>query len=100
MKKWGLYIVVAILGVIFTVMGMFNSEQVGFDYILGKTTLPLIAVMMLSFLFGALLTMSVFGVKAMYWKSRARTFEAQLAYEYDKMDKAQIQAEFEKSRQA
>lgn len=100
MKKLGLYLSVLVLAVLFFVFGLFNKAQVQFDYILGSTQLPLVFVMLICFVCGALLTQIVFGLKFLYWKNRAVALEKMLAHEYKAQDKAQVRAEFEQSHQA
>lgn len=98
MKRWGLYIVVIVLGILFAVLGLFNSTEVNFDYVVAQKEIPLIFVMLISFVFGALLTLLVFGIKSLYWRSRALALEKQLVAEYDKLEEAELRREFENSR--
>lgn len=100
MKKLGLYLSVLVLAVLFFVLGLFNKVEVQFDYILGTAQLPLVFVMLLCFVSGALLTQIVFGFKFWYWKNRAVALEKMLNQEYQAQDRAQVRAEFEKAHQA
>lgn len=100
MKKIGLYVSVLVLAVLFFVFGLFNKAQVQFDYIVGTVQLPLVFVMLICFVCGALLTQIVFGFKFLYWKNRAVALEKMLEQEYREQDKAQVRAQFEESHSA
>ncbi len=93
--KWLSLIFVALLGLVFTVLGMHNSGPVEVDYLFGKSQLALISVMVLSFICGALLTLFVFGVKSVFWRCRARRLGKQLKAEHSAQSEAQIRAEFQ-----
>ena len=88
------YLIVIILCIAFAVMGLFNNGAVTLNYILGTQTLPLVAVMLICFLFGALLMLVLFGTTAFFWRQRARTLEHLMARERKEAEKAAIQAEF------
>ena len=88
------YLIVIILCIAFAVIGLFNNGAVTLNYILGTQTLPLVAVMLICFLFGALLMLVLFGTKAFFWRQRARTLEHLMARERKEAEKAAIQAEF------
>lgn len=96
--KWINWILLAILGIWFALMGLFNSTPVMFHYALGERELPLVVVMLICFIFGALLTLLVFGVKSLYWKSRSKSLERQLDREHRAADDATIKAEFEQAQ--
>lgn len=94
--KWLGYVIVLLLGIIFCLIGLFNSGQsVQFDYLLGERELPLILVMMLSFLFGALLSLLVFGVKTLFWRGRAHKLQAQIDRERRDAHHESVKSQFE-----
>ncbi len=90
--NWAL---LAILGIWFALIGWFNSSQIEVNYVLGTAKWPLVAVMLICFLFGALLTLFVFGIKSLYWKTIATSLEKQLVDEHREAEEATIKAEFE-----
>ena len=94
MKLLG-YIIVIALGVIFALMGLFNSDSVAFNYLLGERKLPLVVVMVLSFLCGALFTLLVFGFKTLYWRNRAKKLQAQLEREHRDARHEAIKTQYE-----
>ncbi len=96
--KWMKSFVVAVLGIGFVIIGMFNNGDVEFHYVLGKEQLPLVVVMLACFVCGALLALLVFGIKALYWRGRARSVERQLAERYREADKAEVKKRFEADR--
>ena len=69
------YIAVIALSAVFFTLGLFNQVKVHFDYGFGAQDVPLIAIMLGFFLFGALITLFVFGIKVMFWKSKALALE-------------------------
>lgn len=89
------YLCVAILGVWFALMGLFNSVSVPFHYVLGKAEWPLVLVMLLCFVAGALFSLMIFGFRVLFWRGRAHAFERQLDREHREADEAQVQARFE-----
>ncbi len=99
MKKWGLYLSIIVLGILFFVLGLFNRDSVHFDYILGSVDVPLVFIMLICFVCGAFLFLSVFSVKLWYWKGRAKSLEKMLKTEYKEQDKAQTRKEFQQSQQ-
>lgn len=100
MKRIALYFCVLILAIVFFIIGLFNRVSVEVDYVFGQTSQPLVFVMLGCFVFGALLTLFVFGIRMWYWKSRSRVLEKQLEIEHHEATKAQVQKEFEETRQA
>lgn len=93
-----MFFVVAVLGISFAVIGMFNTDDVAFHYVLGQKELPLVVVMLVCFVSGAFLALLFFGVKSLYWRRRARSAERQLADQYRKADKAEVKRDFEADR--
>lgn len=93
--KWIGYAVVIILGIFFALMGMFNSDDVMFNYLVGERELPLVLVMIVSFIFGALLALIVFGFKALFWRSRAKKLQAQLDREHRDARHEEIKTQYE-----
>lgn len=93
-----MFFVVVVLGICFAIIGMFNSDAVDFNYVLGHKQLPLVVVMLVCFVSGALLALIFFGMKSLYWKARARATERQLAENYRKADKAEVKKHFEADR--
>lgn len=93
--KWLSLIFVALLGLVFTVLGMYNSGPVEVNYLFGKVQLALITVMVLSFIGGALLTLLVFGLKSLFWRLRAKRLGKQLKAEHSAQSEAQVRAEFQ-----
>lgn len=100
MKRIALYVCVLVLAVVFFVIGLFNRANVDVDYIVGQTSQPLVFVMLACFVFGALLTLFVFGIRMWYWKSRSKAFEKQLELEHREAAQAQVRKDFEEVRQA
>lgn len=100
MKRIALYCFVPVLALVFFGIGLFNREKVHLDYIIGATDQPLVFVMLGSFVFGALLTLFVFGIRMWFWKSRSRALEKQLEAEHQEQDKAKVRQDFEAVRQA
>lgn len=98
--KWINLLLTLSLGIVFAVLAIFNDQAVNFDYLLGKHEVPLIVVLVVGFLFGALLTLLIFGVQAMYWKSRAMALHEQLQREHQDADHAEIEAQFRADQQA
>lgn len=96
--KWLMYLLVAILGIFFAIMGLFNSGNVTFDYVLNQQSLPLIVVMLISFVFGALLALIFFGFRALYWRGRAKNAEKELDRIYKAEQNAEKQRDFEALR--
>lgn len=94
MKLLG-YIIVIVLGIIFALMGLFNSNDVVFNYLLGERDLPLVVVMVLSFLCGALFTLFVFGVKTLFWRSRAKKLQSQLDREHREAHHEAVKSQYE-----
>ncbi len=98
--KWVTYFVMAVLCVCFAVLGLFNSGDVHFNYILGERDLPLFVVMLICFLFGAILALLVFGLKSLYWRGRARSAERQLEQEYRRAEQDETKRDFDKRHAA
>lgn len=94
------YLSVIALSAVFFTLGLFNQVMVKFDYGFGSQEVPLIAIMLGFFFFGALITLFVFGIKVMFWKSKAQALEKQLAREYKIQDKEQVKKSFDKDRKA
>lgn len=99
-QKWLGYVVIALLGVVFVLMGLLNSDKVTFNYLLGAGEWPLVLVMVLSFLVGALLALVVFGLRAMVWRSRALKLQKQIDREREAQRKANIQSDFQAEQAA
>ena len=93
--KWLYLFCIALLGIIFTVVGMHNSNVVAVDYLFGQAQLPLIYVMVLCFVLGALLTLLVFGLKSFFWRLRAKRLGHQLKAEHHAQSDAKILPEFQ-----
>ena len=100
MKTALFYLAVLILCALFFVIGLFNHETVEFNYIIDKQTLPLIVVMLASFIFGALLTLFVFGIKVWYWKARAQNLEKEILSERRNRENAAARLDFEQDKKA
>ncbi|MBV7434245.1 LapA family protein [Cardiobacteriaceae bacterium TAE3-ERU3] len=94
MKLLG-YIIVIALGIVFALMGLFNSNDVAFNYLFGERDLPLVVVMVLSFLCGALFTLLVFGVKVLFWRGRAKKLQAQLDREHREAHHEAVKSQYE-----
>ena len=88
------YLIVIILCTAFAVIGLFNNGAVTLDYIWDKQTLPLVVVMLICFLFGALMMLVLFGAQTFFWRQRARALEQLMARERKEAERAAIQAEF------
>lgn len=97
--KWINLLLAIALGIGFAVLAIFNDQNITFDYLLGKHEVPLIVVLVVGFLFGALLTLLIFGVQAMYWKNRALALHEQLSREHQDADHAEIEAQFRADHQ-
>ena len=93
------YLIVIILCIAFAVIGLFNNGAVTLDYIWDKQTLPLVVVMLICFLFGALMMLVLFGAQTFFWRQRARALEHLMARERKEAEKAAIQAEFHADRE-
>ena len=93
------YLIVIILCIAFAVIGLFNNGAVTLDYIWDKQTLPLVVVMLICFLFGALMMLVLFGAQTFVWRQRARAREHLMARERKEAEKAAIQAEFHADRE-
>ena len=93
------YLIVIILCIAFAVIGLFNNGAVTLDYIWDKQTLPLVVVMLICFLFGALMMLVLFGARTFFWRQRARALEHLMARERKEAEKAAIQAEFHADRE-
>ncbi|WP_298048668.1 LapA family protein [uncultured Cardiobacterium sp.] len=98
--KWLGYLITIILCVAFAAIGLLNSGKVPVNYIVGSIDLPLVAVMLLSFLFGALMILVLFGFKAFYWKQRAKSLLYRLEQDHAAAEKAAIQAQFHADQKA
>lgn len=93
--KWINYLFVIVLGVWFALMGLFNSVSVPFHYVFGQGEWPLVLVILLCFVAGALFSLLVFGFRVLFWRSRAHALERQLEREHRAADEAAVQAQFE-----
>lgn len=93
--RWINYLCVIVLGAWFALMGLFNSASVPFHFVIGKAEWPLVLVMMLCFVAGALFCLSIFGFRVLFWRSRANALERQLDREHRAADEALVQARFE-----
>ncbi|MBP3194810.1 MAG: LapA family protein [Cardiobacteriaceae bacterium] len=100
MKTALFYLAVLVLCALFFVLGLLNRETVEFDFVLGKETLPLIFVMLISFIFGAFLTLFVFGIKVWYWKGRAQSLEKEIANDRRNRENAAARRDFEQDKKA
>lgn len=89
------WILLIVLVVWFALLGIFNSAKVQFDYVFASGEWPLVAVMTVCFLFGALLTLLLFGVKSLYWKAQARALQKQLIDEHRQAQELAVQTQFE-----
>ena len=98
--KWLGYLITVILCAAFAAIGLLNSGSVTVNYILGSAPLPLVAVMLLSFLFGALMILFLFGFKALYWKLHAKSLQRRLAEDHAAAEKAAIKAQFHADQNA
>lgn len=93
--KWIGYLIVIALGIVFALLGLFNSSNVTFNYLLGARELPLVVVMVLSFLCGALFTLFVFGAKTLFWRGRAKKLQAQLDREHRDAHHEAVKTQYE-----
>lgn len=93
--KWLGYIIVIALGIIFALIGLFNSESVLFNYLLSERELPLVVVMVMSFLCGALFTLAIFGFKTLFWRGRAKKLQAQLDREHRDAHHEEVKNQYE-----
>ena len=93
MKLLG-YLIVIVLCIVFAVIGLFNSGAVTLNYIWDTQTLPLVVVMLICFVFGALMMLLLFGAQSFYWRRRAIALEHLMAREREEAARAAIQAEF------
>lgn len=98
--KWLGYLITVILCFAFAAIGLLNGGNVTVNYIVGSIKLPLIAVMLLSFLFGALMILILFGFKAFYWKQRAKSLQGRLEEDHAAAEKAAIKAQFHADQNA
>lgn len=97
--KWINFLLVILLGAVFAILGMKNTAGVDFNYALGVINLPLIVLLSGAFIVGALFTLLIFGLKAFFWRVRAKNLKHQLQAEHDHADELQIRQEFEKDQQ-
>lgn len=97
--KWINYLLVIIIGIWFALMGILNSAAVPFHYAFGKADVPLVLVMLGSFVLGALFALLIFGLSALFWKSRANALGRQLEVEHREADEAAVKARFEEEVQ-
>lgn len=97
--KWINYLFVIVIGVWFALMGLLNSAPVTFNYALGKADVPLVLIMLGSFVIGALFALFIFGLSAFFWKSRANALGRQLEQEHRRADQAAVKARFEEEVQ-
>lgn len=94
--KWLVYLIVLIItGIVFAMLGLLNSGSVSLNYIFGTQTMPLVVVMLLSFFAGALLTLIVFGFKALFWRRRAKSLQAAMQREKQAAEKAAVEKSFQ-----
>ncbi|UJF25006.1 LapA family protein [Suttonella sp. R2A3] len=99
-QKWFNYAFIALFGVVFILMGLLNSDMVTFNYLLGEGQWPLVLVMAMSFVIGALFSLAVFGLRAMVWRSRAKKLQKQIDYEHEAQRKANIRSDFHSEQAA
>lgn len=99
MKKFFHYLLLGIFGVLFLVMGLFNTTSVHFDYVFGERELPLFVVMLSCFVFGALMCLTLFGTRMIYWRLRAQSLKKQIDSRAQAEEKQRIKEDFEKTQQ-
>ena len=97
--KWINYLFVIVIGVWFALMGLLNSAAVPFNYAFGKADVPLVLIMLSSFVVGALFSLFIFGLSAWFWRSRANALGRQLDREHREADEAAVKARFEEEVQ-
>ncbi|MDO4642472.1 MAG: LapA family protein [Cardiobacteriaceae bacterium] len=88
------YLIVAVLCIIFGVVGLLNSGSVAFNYIWATQTMPLVMVMLICFILGALMILVLFGTQSLYWRQRAKSLQNQIERERREAERAEIRAEF------
>lgn len=93
--KWINYVFVIVIGVWFALMGLFNSAPVPFNYVFGKAEWPLVMIMLLAFVAGALFVLCISGFSAFFWRSRANALARRLEREQREADDAAVLAQFE-----
>lgn len=98
--RWFNYLAVLALGAVFVILGIHNSSPVTFHFVYGSITVPVIALFIVAFSLGALMTVLIFGVKAFFWRMRAQSLRNQLKEEHAAADDAQVRAEFQADRSA
>lgn len=76
--KWLYYLLMLSVAGLFFVIGLANQEVVRVNYLSGSIELPLVWVLLAAFVFGAILAMLVFGLRAWYWKMNAKTLSARI----------------------
>ncbi|MDO5091224.1 MAG: LapA family protein [Cardiobacteriaceae bacterium] len=97
--KWINYLFVFIIGIWFALMGILNSAAVPFNYAFGKGDVPLVLIMLVCFVIGALFSLLIFGFSAWFWRSRAHALGRQIDREHREADEAAIKARFEEEVQ-
>lgn len=93
--KWINYGFVVVIGVWFALMGLFNSASVPFNYVFGKGEWPLVWILVLAFVAGALFSLCIFGVSAFFWRFRAASLARRLEHEQREAEDAAEIARFE-----
>lgn len=89
------YLLMLCVSALFFFLGFLNQVKVPFNYVLGSTEIHLIWIMFAAFAFGALLGMLVFGFRALFWQSYAKSLVSRMDEEVREQRHQAVRQEFE-----